>query len=77
MDNVPWVNPKGKMYAEVNARFSKLYPGKYIDTNSGYAYLGVMVIADALERAKSTNSADLVAALRKTYLRQDLMVGGA
>jgi branched-chain amino acid transport system substrate-binding protein len=77
MDNVPWVNPKGKMFNEVNARFSKLYPGKYIDTNSGYAYLAVMVIADALERAKSTKSADLVAALRKTYLRQDLMVGGA
>ncbi len=77
MDNVPWINPKGKMYAEVNARFSKLYPGKYLDTNSGYAYLAVLVIADALERAKSTKSEDLVAALKKTYLRQDLMVGGA
>jgi branched-chain amino acid transport system substrate-binding protein len=77
MDNVPWYNPKGKMYAEVNAKFSKLYPGKYIDTNSGYAYLAVLVIADALERAKSTKSEDMVAALRKTYLKQDLMVGGA
>jgi branched-chain amino acid transport system substrate-binding protein len=77
MDNVPWINPLGKMYKEVNARFSKRYPGKYLDTNSGYAYLGVMVIADALERAKSTKPGDLVAALRKTYLKQDLMVGMA
>jgi branched-chain amino acid transport system substrate-binding protein len=75
MDNVPWYNPQGKMYKEVNAAFSKKYPGKYIDTNSGYAYLGVLVIADALERAKSTKPEDVVAALRKTYLMQDLMVG--
>jgi branched-chain amino acid transport system substrate-binding protein len=75
MDNVPWYNPLGKMYKEVNAAFSKKYPGKYIDTNSGYAYLGMLVIADALERAKSTKAEDIVAALRKTYLKQDLMVG--
>jgi branched-chain amino acid transport system substrate-binding protein len=77
MDNVPWYNPAGKMYKEVNASFSKKYPGKYIDTNSGYAYLGVLVIADALERAKSTKPEDIVAALKKTYFKQDLMVGGA
>jgi branched-chain amino acid transport system substrate-binding protein len=75
MDNVPWYNPLGKMYKEVNAAFSKKFPGKYIDTNSGYAYLGVLVIADALERAKSTKAEDIVAALKKTYLKQDLMVG--
>jgi len=75
MDNVPWYNPGGKMYKEVNAAFSKKYPGKYIDTNSGYAYLGVLVITDALERAKSTKAEDIVTALRKTYLKQDLMVG--
>jgi branched-chain amino acid transport system substrate-binding protein len=77
MDNVPWYNPQGKMYKQVNAEFSKKYPGKYIDTNSGFAYLAVMVIADALERAKSTKPDSLVEALRKTYMKQDLMVGGA
>jgi branched-chain amino acid transport system substrate-binding protein len=77
MNNVPWYNPQGKMYKRVNAEFSKKYPGKYIDINSGYAYLGVLVIADALERAKSTKPENLVGGLRKTYLKQDLMVGGA
>jgi branched-chain amino acid transport system substrate-binding protein len=77
MDNVPWYNPQGKMYKQANAEFSKKYPGKYLDVNSGYAYLGVLVIADALERAKSTKPENVVAALRKTYLKQDLMVGGA
>jgi branched-chain amino acid transport system substrate-binding protein len=77
MDNVPWYNPKGKMYQEANAKFSKLFPGKYIDTNSGYAYLGVIVVADALERAKSAKPGDIKEALKKTYFKQDLMVGGA
>lgn len=77
MDNVPWYNPAGKMYKEVNAAFAKKFPGKYIDTNSGYAYLGMLVVADALEKAKSTKAEDILAALRKTYLKQDLMVGGA
>jgi len=77
MDNVPWYNPVGKMYKQVNAEFAKKYPGKYIDTNSGYAYLAVMVIADALERAKSAKPENIVAALKKTYFKQDLMVGGA
>lgn len=75
MDNVPWYNPAGKMFKEVNAAFSKKFPGKYIDTNSGYGYLGVLVIADALERAKSTKAEDIVEALKKTYFKQDLMVG--
>jgi branched-chain amino acid transport system substrate-binding protein len=32
MDNMPWFNPVGKMYKEVNAAFPKKFPGKYIDT---------------------------------------------
>jgi branched-chain amino acid transport system substrate-binding protein len=76
MDNVPWVNPKSPKYKEVNDRFEKLYPGKYIDTNSGYAYLGVTVIADALERAGSTDPAALREALRKTNFKDNPMVGG-
>ena len=76
LDNVPWVNPKSPTYKEVNTRFEKLYPGKYIDTNSGYAYLGVLVIADALERAKSTTPEALREALRKTNFKDHPMVGG-
>lgn len=76
MDNVPWVNPKSPKFQDANNRFEKLYPGKYLDTNSGYAYLGVLVIADALERAKSTDPAALREALRKTNFKDNPMVGG-
>ena len=76
LDNVPWVNPKSRKFQEANARFEKLYPGKYLDTNSGYAYTGVLVIADALERAKSTDPEALREALRKTNFKDHPMVGG-
>jgi len=76
LDNVPWVNPKSPVFKEADKQFQKQYPGKYLDTNSGYAYLGVLVIADALERAKSTDPAALREALRKTNFKENPMVGG-
>jgi branched-chain amino acid transport system substrate-binding protein len=76
LDNVPWVNPKSPKFKEADAQFKKAYPGKYLDTNSGYAYLGVLVIADALERAKSTAPEALREALRKTNFKDNPMVGG-
>jgi len=76
MDNAPWPNPKSPRYKDINDRFAKLYPGKYLDGNSGYGYLAVMVIADALERAKSTKPEAIVEALKATNYKQDIMVGG-
>ena len=76
MDNAPWPNPKSPRYKEINERFGKLYPGKYLDGNSGYGYLAVMVIADALERAKSTKPEAILEALKTTNYKQDVMVGG-
>jgi branched-chain amino acid transport system substrate-binding protein len=76
LDNVPWYNPKSKIFQEANARFEKLYPGKYLDCNSGYSYTAVLVIADALERAKSTDPEALREALRKTHFKDTPMIGG-
>jgi len=75
MVNVPWVNPVSPVYKQANAAFEKAY-GKYLDTNSAYAYTGILVIADALERAGSTKPDKILAALRKTDLRDHLLVGG-
>jgi branched-chain amino acid transport system substrate-binding protein len=76
LDNVPWVNPKSPVFQDINKRFEKMYPGQYIDTNTGWGYVGVQVIADALERAKSTEPAALREALRKTNFKDHPMVGG-
>jgi branched-chain amino acid transport system substrate-binding protein len=76
MDNVPWVNPKSPVYQEANKLFQEKF-GTYLDTNSGYAYTGILVIADVLERAGSTDPAKLVEALRKTNFAAHPMVGEA
>ena len=76
MDNVPWINAASPVYQEANALFNKKYGG-YLDTNSGYAYTGILVIADALERAGSADSDKLLAAIRKTDLKAQPMVGDA
>jgi len=75
MINVPWVNPTSGVYQQANAAFSKAY-NKYLDTNSAYAYTGVLVIADALERAGSTDPDKVIAALKKTHFTDHPLVGG-
>ncbi|UCF92720.1 MAG: ABC transporter substrate-binding protein [Desulfobacterales bacterium] len=76
MDNVPWVYPASPVYQEANKLFQEKY-GTYLDTNSGYAYAGILVSADALNRAASTKTAALLQALRETDFKDHPMVGKA
>ena len=76
MDNVPWINPLSEEYQKANKLFNQNYGG-YLDTNSAYAYTGVLVIADALERAGSTDPDKIREALLKTKLTAHPMVGEA
>ena len=75
MINVPWINPTSDVYQQANAAFLKAH-NKYLDTNSAYAYTGVLVIADALERAGSTDPDKVIAALSKTHFKDHPLVGG-
>lgn len=75
MDAPPWYNPKSPTYQRVEALFRETY-GRSLDTNSGYAYEGVVVAADALERAASLDGPAIVAALKKTSIAEHLMGGG-
>jgi branched-chain amino acid transport system substrate-binding protein len=75
MDNVPWINPSSPGYQQANAAFQKKH-GKYLDTNSAYAYTGVLVMADALDRAGSTDPEKILAALKKTNYDDHPVVGG-
>jgi branched-chain amino acid transport system substrate-binding protein len=76
MDSPPWINPQSKMFKEVNERYQKKFNKGPIDTNSGYAYEGVMIIGDVLERAGSTKPDKIVEALRKTYIKEHITLGG-
>jgi branched-chain amino acid transport system substrate-binding protein len=75
MINVPWINPKSTVYQQANAAFQKAH-NRYLDTNSAYAYAGVQVIADILERAGSTDSEKFLVAARQTNFKNHPVVGG-
>jgi branched-chain amino acid transport system substrate-binding protein len=75
MDAPPWYNPKSPVHDRVEAAFRKTY-NRGVDTNSGYSYEGILVAADALERAKSVDPAGIVAALKTTSIKEHLMAGG-
>jgi len=75
MVNLPWVNPKSTAYKDANAAFQKAHH-RYLDTNSAYAYTGLLVIADVLERAGSTDPEKILTATRQTNFINHPLVGG-
>jgi branched-chain amino acid transport system substrate-binding protein len=74
MDNVPWPNLRNPRTQRANEEYGKRAGGKSLDTNAGYSYEAILVMADVLERAKSTDADAVVDAIRKTNLRDPLMV---
>ena len=73
MAAVPWANFKNPRTQKVAEDYLKRSGGKTFDTNSGYSYDGIFVLADALERAKSTDPDVIVDAIKKTNYGAGLM----
>jgi branched-chain amino acid transport system substrate-binding protein len=73
MSSLPWANFKDPRTQKVAEDYLKRSGGKTFDTNSGYSYDGMMLIADVLERAKSTDPEAIVGALRKSNWTGGLM----
>lgn len=73
MSSLPWANFKNPRTQAVAADYLKRSNGKTFDTNSGYSYDGMTLIADVLERAKSTDPDAIVEALRKSNWSGGLM----
>ena len=63
-------------YQAANDLYMKKH-GAYLETNNGYAYTGILVIADVLERAKSTDPDKIVQAFKTTDFKDHPMVGDA
>jgi branched-chain amino acid transport system substrate-binding protein len=76
MASNPWPNFKNPRTRQVSEEYVKRSGGKTFDTNSGYSYDGIFVLADTLERAKSTDPDIVVDALKKTRFTGGLMVYG-
>jgi branched-chain amino acid transport system substrate-binding protein len=73
LDSVPWANFKNARTNQVAEEYRKRSGGKTFDTNSGYSFDAILVIADVLERAASVDADAIVEALRKTTYTGGLM----
>ena len=73
MASVPWANFKNPRTIKVAEEYQKRAGGKTFDTNSGYSYDAMMLIADVLERAKSTEADTIVAAIKASNWNGGLM----
>jgi branched-chain amino acid transport system substrate-binding protein len=70
----PWANFKNPRTLAVADEYKKRSSGKTFDTNSGYSYDAVLVIADVLERAAKLDDPDaIVEAIQKTSFMGGLM----
>ena len=70
----PWANFKNPRTLAVADEYKKRSSGKTFDTNSGYSYDAVLVIADVLERAAKLDDPDaIVEAIQKTSFTGGLM----
>ncbi len=74
LDNVPWPNFKNPRTAKVAEEHAKRSGGKSFDTNSGYSYEAILVMADVFERAKTTEADAVVEAIKKTRFPDPIMV---
>jgi branched-chain amino acid transport system substrate-binding protein len=75
--NVPWLDPKQELTTRLGNDFHKAYPDQSFDINAGFSFEGMLICADAYERAGSTKPEALVEALRQTKLEKRVMIGGA
>jgi branched-chain amino acid transport system substrate-binding protein len=74
MTSVPWPNFKNPRTQKVAEEYNRRSRGKTFDTNSGYSYDGMHLVADFFERARSTEPDAIVDAIKKTNYKDPLMV---
>jgi branched-chain amino acid transport system substrate-binding protein len=73
MASVPWPNFKHPRTKQLAEEYLKRSGGKTFDTNSGYSYDAMFLLADVLERAKSADPDAIVDAIKKTNYTAGLM----
>jgi branched-chain amino acid transport system substrate-binding protein len=74
MDNVPWINPLSPKTRRIAEEYARRSGGRIFDTNSGYSYEAILIIADVLGRARSTDPDAIVEAIRATSMADPIMV---
>jgi branched-chain amino acid transport system substrate-binding protein len=78
ISNVPWFDPKAALTKSVDAAFKKQNPKdhlKFHALNVGYTFEALLIAADAFKRAKSTDAQPLTEAIRRTEIKNRMMIG--
>ena len=76
LTSVPWANFKNPRTNAVAEEYKKRSGGRTFDTNSGYSYDAMFLIADILERAKATDPDAIAEAMKKSNYSGGLMQYG-
>ncbi|GAB1389678.1 MAG: hypothetical protein AMXMBFR78_20570 [Rubrivivax sp.] len=79
ISNVPWYNPNAPLSKRVQAQMAKQFPQEkmmFHSLNVGFTFEAMLIAADAYKRAGSTDGTQLAEALRKTEIKDHMMVGG-
>src|SRR5262249_23770013 len=72
---VPWFAPRNPLSKELVAAMTKAYPGRNTTTNQVYTFEALLIVADAYQRARSTDPRALAEALRTTNITDNVTIG--
>jgi branched-chain amino acid transport system substrate-binding protein len=78
ISNVPWYDPQAPLSKRVEAAFGKQNPGEQLRfhaLNVGYTFESILIAADAYRRASTTDPQPLTAAIRRTAIKERMMLG--
>ncbi len=78
ISNVPWYDPKAALSKAVEAAFNKQNRNdqlRFHALNVGYTFEAVLVAADAYKRARTTDPQTLTEAIRRTEIKNRMMLG--
>ena len=78
ISNVPWYDPKAPLSKTVEAAFRKQNPRdqlRFHALNVGYTFEAILIAADAYKRARSTDPQVLTEAIRRTAIKERMMLG--
>ncbi len=78
ISNVPWYDPKSALSKTIDAAFRKQNPRdqlRFHALNVGYTFEAILIAADAYKRAKSTDAPPFTDAIRRTEIKNRMMIG--
>jgi branched-chain amino acid transport system substrate-binding protein len=79
ISNVPWYDPKAALTRRIEAQMAKQFPKEKLmfhALNVGYTFEAILVAADAFKRAKTAEPKALAEAIRRTDIKERMMLGG-